>query len=266
MKSFYMGLLALLFAGTAVVSCSRSEEKMDLATMVMEESEPIEEPPATPTLQDRKMIREGEVSFQTESLLDSRQQILDALGKYGGYVASDQEWAGSGRVSQALVVRIPSDRFDDFFREATKGVGRFEEKNIRVRDVTEEFVDVESRIRNMKEMELRYVGLLEKAVSVKDVLEIEREVGELRSEIESLEGRLKLLQSQVSFSTLTMTYYEEVDSGVGFWKQVKEGLANGWEGFLTFLVVLVNLWPVFPLLLLVFGLLRWLSKAGKREK
>jgi hypothetical protein len=84
---------------------------------------------------------------------------------------------------------------------------------------------------------------LKKAKNVIEILEIEKQIGQLRSEIESIEGRLKYLQNQVSFSTLTMTFYEDLPNQTEFGQKFKNGFRNGWDNLILFFVVLTNIWP-----------------------
>jgi len=86
-------------------------------------------------------------------------------------------------------------------------------------------------------------------------LEIEKQIGQLRSHIESIEGRLKYLQDRVSFSTLTMTFYETIQNKTEFRQKFKNGFINGWDNLIWFFVVLINIWPFILIGLgLIFGI------------
>jgi hypothetical protein len=192
---------------------------------------------------ERKLIKEGRVEFETDNLNSTRKTIFEAINKYNGYVSSDQEFKSPGRKSNTLIIRVPADNFDNLLSDATQGVEKFESKEIDVKDVTEEFLDVQARLKTKKELELRYIDLLKQAKSVTEILEIEKQIGELRSDIESIEGRLKYLQDRVSFSTLTMTFYESIPNEIEFGQKFKNGFSNGWENLVWFFVVLTNIWP-----------------------
>ena len=114
-----------------------------------------------------------------------------------------------------------------------------------VKDVTEEYVDVEARLKANKELEQRYLEIMKKANTVSEMLEIEKEMGTLRADIESIEGRLNVLKSQVAFSTLTVTIYETVIAPNFFGTRVGIGFVNGWNNLLDFFVFIVNLWAFF---------------------
>lgn len=125
---------------------------------------------------------------------------------------------------------------------------------------------MESRIKTKKELETRYKELLKKASKVDEILIIEKEMGSLRTEIESMEGQLQYLQDRVSFSTLTVTFYEKTSGSFGFNSKMGSAVKNGWTNLLSFLIGLVNLWPFLILgALVVFLYKRFLRKKIKEK-
>ena len=97
---------------------------------------------------------------------------------------------------------------------------------------------------------------------VTEILDIEKQIGQLRSEIESIEGRLKYLQNRVSFSTLTMTFYESIPNETKFGQKFKNGFRNGWDNLIWFFVVLTNIWPF---ILIGLGLIVGIKIYRKRK-
>jgi len=209
----------------------------------------------TPETIERKLIKEGHIMFETDNLNATRKSIFEAVKKYKAYISSDQEYKSPGRKSNTIIIRVPADNFDNLLRDATKGVKKFERKDITVKDVTEEFLDVQARLKTKKELEQRYLELLKDAKNVTEVLEIEKQIGQLRSDIESIEGHLKLLQNSVSFSTLTINFYERIPNNVQFGQKFKTGFKNGWDNLIWFFVFLVNIWPfIFLIIGIFFGI------------
>ncbi|MCP2042140.1 DUF4349 domain-containing protein [Pontibacter sp. HSC-36F09] len=246
-----MVLLTLLFS---IAGCqSQNEEtEYDVAESVMMAPPPPEVPPME--LQ-RKLIKEGQVEYETDQIEQTRQQVFAVVEKHKGYIASDNEFKSPGRTSNTLVIRVPADNFDNLLREATAGVKKFDAREVNVKDVTEEFLDIQARLKTKKELEARFLELLKKANTVTEVLEIEKQIAALRSDIESIEGRLKYLENQVFLSTLTMTFYESAPVYTEFSKEFKAGFRNGWDHLIWFFVFLTNIWPFLLLgLLLLFGL------------
>lgn len=232
------------------------------AQEVMIANEPA---PAVPI--ERKLIKEGHISFETNDLTETAKRIQQAVKKYKAYISSETENNYAESLSRTVIIRMEAAQFDAFIRDATFGVNKFETKNIQVKDVTEEFVDVQARLKTKKELEQRYLLLLKKADKISEILEIEKQLGELRGEIESVEGRLRYLDNQSVYSTLSITYYKTTPKQVAFGPKFQQGFSNGWQNFTWFMVGLINIWP-FLLLLLVFVFLvrRWWHNRNVRKR
>ena len=210
---------------------------------------------------ERKLIKEGNVEFETEDVSSTRKIIIENVEKQKGYISSEQEYRSPGRITNTILIRVPAENFDQLLNDATKGVRKFDSKNIEVKDVTEEFLDVEARLKTKKELENRYLELLKKANSVSDIVEIEKQIGQLRSEIESIEGRLNYLNSEVSFSTLSISFYQTLSNETEFGNKFKNGFKNGWDNLFWFFVFLTNIWPFILLGIgLIFGIKMWRRK------
>lgn len=206
---------------------------------------------------ERKLIKNGRVGFQTEDLDKTHQRILSLTKKYNAYIADDETVKRYDQTEHNLTVRIPAEKFDNFLADVGEGVKEFDYKEINTQDVTAEYLDVQTRIKTKKELESRYLEILQKANTVTDMLEVERQLGEVRSEIESMEGRLKYLKNQVSFSTLNISFYKEVPyEGDSFVDRLGNGFGEGWQGLLMFIVGLVHVWPF----LIIFGIALWLIR------
>jgi hypothetical protein len=184
----------------------------------------------------------------------------------GGYISKESEYTYGERISQNLIIRVPAENFDNLVSEISKGIKRFDRKNIQAKDVTEEYLDIELRLKIKKETENRFRQLLTKANTVDEILSIEKQIGELRADIESIEGRLKYLQNQISFSSLSVTFYERVSTPVGFSSQLGVGFKNGWNNFIRFLIILINGWPFVLIGVLVIVYLIAFRKKRKAQK
>ena len=227
-----------------------------------EKTDIVTDKPMLPSL-DRKIIKEGEIHFETSDLDETRQRITASVTSLEGYISKENQYTYNDRISQTLEIRVPSGNFDKLIEDISKGVERFDTKRIQATDVTEEYLDIELRMRIKKETENRYRELLAKAQTVEEILSIEKQIGELRAEIESIEGRLKYLKDQISYSMLTVTFYEMVSTPVSFTSKLGVGLKNGWNNFIWFLIGLVNVWPF--ILLGSFGVLGIIAYRKRRK-
>lgn len=213
---------------------------------------------------ERKLIKNGNIAFETENLEETKANILGLVKKYDGYVASDSQNNYGNRKSININVRIPAQHFDSILSGISKNVSKFDTKNIRISDVTEEFLDIESRLKNKKELENKYLDILKKANTVQDILNVERELGKLREDIEATEGRLKYLQNQVAFSTLTINFYKVSEHSSTFGNRISDGFANGFENLKGFFIGLINVWPFILILSIIIFLIRKRFKKKKK--
>lgn len=157
---------------------------------------------------NRKLIREVWLTLQVRDVPKVVRQVRQVTGQLNGYIASiSQSRLPTGEWRAEITVRIPSDRYHDALSRL-QALGRTDELQEQVQDVTEEFVDLEARLRNLKRSEQQLLELLKRTGRVKDLLDVEREMSERRSEIERLEGRLRLLKHQTTFSIIHVTLRE----------------------------------------------------------
>ncbi len=215
-----------------------------------------------------KIIKTASIRFETNDLTTTHKRILKAIKEAQGYVQNDNAGTHSyGRTYQNLTVRIPTRNFDMALERISEGVAYFDERTISQEDVTAEFIDIDARLKAKRALEDRYLNLLSKAKNVKEMLEIERELAQIREEIEAKQGRLKYLQSQVSLSTLEIEFYkDEVTTQVtnSYGSKMVNALKSGWNGVSVFFLGLLHLWPFLILLGIgAFFMRRWIKKNKK---
>ena len=259
--------LILLIAILSITACSQQDrESAEVAFAVglppQKESKNSQLANVDKGTNLRKLIKEGFIEFETTDIKKTRSQITASVSTNGAYVSSDQERKSADRISHIIVVRVPSAKFDAFLSSATKDVRYFDNKEINVKDVTAEYFDTQTRLKTKKEIESRYLQLLNKAANVKDILAIEKELGNVRTEIESAEGQLKLLTDEVQYSTLRITFYKISSTPAVFSFQINSAFIKGWENLLAVFLVLIDVWPF---IILAVGL--WFGfKRMKRKK
>jgi hypothetical protein len=131
--------------------------------------------------------------FEVEKKMEAVQAVATELG---GYLAL--------RGDRELTVRVPRDHFDEALHRI-EGVGDVLHRSIAAEDVTDQFVDLELRLKNALAVRARLEKLVETA-TVKDAVEIQKELARVTEEIERFEGKLKLLRDRIAFSTITVTF------------------------------------------------------------
>ena len=211
---------------------------------------------------ERKLIKEGSMSFQCENVEETKVEVERICQQMGAYSSSEGQDSYGENLNYRHTIRVPAEKFDALVQELEKLAIKVESKDINTTDVTEEFIDVETRLKTKKELEARYLEILKQARSVEEVLSVEREIGNVRSEIESMEGRLNYLKNKVAFSTLNVNYYQKIVSDFGFGSKFIQSFSNGWRNLLSFLIGLMSLWPF----ILLIGVGAWLLIKRRNRK
>lgn len=153
---------------------------------------------------DRMVVKTAELGVRAEDVRGSAEEAREVSARYGGEVLSSRVYAGSGPVSADLVLSVPSGEFEVALDEL-RGLGtRIITDTVEGQDVTEEFVDLESRERNLLAAEESLLTLYERAESVDDTLTVERELTEIRGQIEEVQGRVQYLERRTASSEIIL--------------------------------------------------------------
>jgi len=229
----------------------------------------VEPEKVKPEVTSKKIIKDGRLGLQVDNLQIAKQKIDSLVKSAGGYYANENLKNSENQYGYELVIRIPVVNFERFVGSAEKGSSKILYKEIQARDVTEEFVDLESRLNSKRNSLARYNEIMKKANSVKDIIEIEESIRVLQEEIESTQGRLRYLSNCIDFSTLNMTISTQKDFTFkpvkrdSFWEKLKESIADGWYGLVDFILEFFGLWPYLILIIPIGFLIRRLRKKWK---
>ena len=195
-------------------------------------------------------------------------KLFNLLRQYKGLVQSDNSGKDYNRIYKNLIVRVPTENFQQFIEGISEGVDYFDHREISRQDVSEEFVDLEARLKAKRVLEERYLELLKKANKVEEMLQIERELSNIREEIEAKQGRLQFLQNQVSMSTVNIEFYKTTaETGItqSYGQKMKNAFQGGWNGISVFFLGILYLWPLFLIALIIVVVLRIFLKNRKKK-
>ena len=214
-----------------------------------------------------KIIRNADMRLEVEDYFLASQKVEAFAKKYNGYVSNSNARADyNNKHSGTVTIRIPDMHFDAVIAELSM-LGEIQSKNVNGQDVTEEYVDLQSRIKNDEAHEERLAEMFGNASNVREMMEVERELNRVREDIERNEGRLRYLENRVDFSTISVYMYEEqpVVKEWGVWTSFKNAL-NHSLSTLRWMIELIG-W-LLPLILVgaIVGLLIKLLRRGKRRK
>lgn len=209
---------------------------------------------------EQKIIKTGDIKFESNDLDATYKQITTAVKSHKAIVQNDTEGTEYGSVFRKLIVRVPSKSFDLFLNDISKGVSYFDSKEISSQDVTEEYIDIDARLKAKKVLEARYLELLKKANKVSEMLEIEAQLSAIREEIEAKEGQLRYMQSQISMSTITIEFYKKVavegGATISYASKIWNAITSGFNGFSSFFIGLLSIWPFLIILVVVIYYIR----------
>ncbi|NLT96445.1 MAG: DUF4349 domain-containing protein [Clostridia bacterium] len=159
---------------------------------------------------ERKIIKTAHLDLEVDSIKTTAEQIKNMVNEMQGYIVSentyvydDQRKLLAGNVS----LRVPQERFDEALNRI-ESMGVTQNRTIDAQDVTEEYVDVESRLKAMRLKEERLLAILNKSGSLGDVLAVENELARTRADLEALQGRLKYLDNRTELSTINVSVRE----------------------------------------------------------
>ena len=159
---------------------------------------------------NRKLIRNATAELEVASFDESIQKITAFASEEKGYVATtSSEKQANGKLRGEIVVKVLPDNLDRFLGKL-RGIGDLKNQALTTEDVTKAYFDTESRLKNARLMEQRLIEILKtKSKDVADLLEVEKELGRVREQIETMQGELKFMDSQVGFATVTITLAEK---------------------------------------------------------
>lgn len=183
---------------------------------------------------NRKIIRNANLEIETTKYDECMSKFNQEVDQCGGYLQSSSE--NGSRMedgnspsfrSSTFVVRIPKDNFDKFLNEAGS-VGNVVEKKISTEDVSAQYFDSEARIKALKVQEERLLELLKKSGDLKDVLAIEKELSDVRYQIENLTGTLNKIDKLVEYCTVTVSIRQVSEYMQPKPKTLGQKMQNAW--------------------------------------
>lgn len=157
---------------------------------------------------ERKIITTADISMEVKSIETAYQQLTAMATRSGGYVSDSSYSVGYDNAKSGnITLRVPQPGYEAII-SSLKTIGVVESENISGNDVTEEYVDLKARLENKKRVELRFTEILDSAKNITEILEVEKELAQVREEVERLTGRINYLANMTSLATITLTIHE----------------------------------------------------------
>ncbi len=221
--------------------------------------EQTEQTQNAPVVVERKIIRNADLTLEANSPEEAQQKIASIVNGKGGFVVestqSSSDAQATTRETVAMTIRVPAEKFDETLNEIRQNANRVIVETVKGEDVTEEYIDIEARLKAKKALEEQFLEIMKRSNSVEDALNVQRELAEVRGEIEQIEGRKRFLENQASLSTIKITLQSPTAfsaNSSGFFYQLKESIGSGYSAALNFILILITiLIALLPFLLLV---------------
>jgi hypothetical protein len=293
-RNIALGLLSLMVVGV-VAACggSGAKREMDKATMPPQAGSaasnlsgaPVagvasspQAPPASPSpggspsvpiTIDRKLVLNAQLDIKVKDIDAALGAISTAVRAAGGYIQDTRQQGTKpqGRTA-SLIARVPSGQYGSVM-DATKGLGEEINRREFTEDVTDQYVDVESRIKTLEGHVAQLQKLYANTGTIKEMIDLQQEITRATADLESLKGRFRVLSSQVQLSTITINLNEPnaptpVKLPRNTWERMRVGFQDSYNGVINFTsdvaIFLVTALPVLVYLAffgaIVFGVMR----------
>src|SRR3989338_1952432 len=158
----------------------------------------------------RKEIKIGSLSLVVEDVPLALEKITGFAKTQEGYVVYTYMSKERLFPTASITLRVQEEKFDESMTELKK-FGELKQAQIQGQDVTEEYVDLEARLKNLRVTESQFAEIMGKAQKIEDILAVQAELSEVRGGIESLEGRKKYLDQNVAYSVISLNLSTSAD-------------------------------------------------------
>lgn len=236
--------------------------------------------PALTAQEERKVIQTASLRItvkDTAQVLDSIQGLADQLG---GYIVSSTSWREDDQLRAEITLRIPAEQLHAALQQIKEQAIEVDNESISGQDVTEEYTDLEARLRNLEATEKELQELLttvrEKTGKAEDILAVYRELTQIREQIETLQGRIHYLDTMTAMATISVDIWPEplekpvVEPG---WKPLTT-LRDAFRTLVQTAQVIVDglIWiivyvvPALAVIAVPVILIWWLIRRARRKK
>ena len=261
--------------GEAARAPQASEGQAVVQNVSLQQADAAQNAPATI---ERKIIRNANVSLEVEEPKKAMQRVASVAESRGGFVVTSESrqeaGASGGKASEviSMEVRVPAAQFDAAMNDIRAAASRVASEKITGQDVTEEYIDLDARLRTQRALEDQLLDIMKSARGVPDAITVERELANVRTEIEKIEGRRRFLENQTSLSTISVTLQppSPLVSTTGFFRSVASAFGEGVDiaAAITLFLIRVVL-AMLPLAIFfgvpVYFLWRYVARRARRR-
>lgn len=227
---------------------------------------------------NRMIIHQAQLQIKVKNLEKARLKIENKVKEYGGYIVESNVYRESDEmVSGRMTVRVPEKDFQAFLNDTEADAADILQRNVTGQDVTEQYIDLESRIKSKRAVEKRLLEFMDGAEKTEDLLKISGDLAKVQEEIELIMGQMKYLENQTSYSTVEINMFEDRvivpelgKKDLDTWEKTKKQLATSTNFILAaisgLIVFFIGNLPVIIILLIIGAGIYLTVKRRKKEQ
>jgi hypothetical protein len=222
---------------------------------------------------DRKIVKNGNMTLEVNDITAAITGVTSIANDLNGYVVSSNKWGDQDTTYGQISIRVPSDRFDEAFDRLRKLAVNVPSESTNSQDVTEQYTDLQSQLRNLEATEAQYLELLKKAEKVEDILAIQRELSNVRGQIEQVKGRIQYIDRTSDMALIDVSLQKVKPIGGTAWnaletlKSAARGLVSFGKGLADVLIWLVIFSPIWVIILVVvLYFTRWRHRKARASR
>lgn len=229
---------------------------------------------------DRKIIKNAELTLQVQDTAAALDQVTAVATDHNGYIVNSRVWSEGTYRLASVTLGVPAEEFEQVLRRLRGLAIKVMNEQASGQDVTDQYVDLESRLRNLEATQTRVRAFLDQAVTVEEALEVNRQLSEIEGQIEEIKGKMNYLKERAAYSTITVYLEPErptptptPTATLPAWKPVEtfNEASNSLAIILRFLGDLV-IWLaviflpfLIPLVVIIWLIIRWSKRRPKRQ-
>lgn len=214
-----------------------------------------------------KVIKSANARYRVKDIRKASSKIKELAIGNNGYVSEMRFTNNTYKKENVFTIKVANYQFEELLQNLASIAEEVAYENITTQDVTEAYIDAESRLKVKQKVKARYEEILrKKAHKVEDLLEVEEKINDIQEEIEAVQGKLNYMKNKVTLSSIQVELYEELEEKLpveedSFGKELKEGMHYGINIIQSLLLALVYIWPIILVgIIVVF----WLKKRRKK--
>ncbi|ETT44322.1 MULTISPECIES: DUF4349 domain-containing protein [unclassified Paenibacillus] len=227
---------------------------------------------------NKKLIYKANLNMEVSDYGAAQTEVRNMVTLAGGYIIEFSENMSEYEQGGTFILKVPAAGFSPFLNNLEKIKHEKLQRSIQGQDVSEEYVDLESRLKAKQMMEAQYIDFMKKATKPADLVQFANQLGEIQEQIEQIKGRMRYIDQNVSFSTVELRLYQtekslaltQTNSEGPLGERASEALKSSMKAlsvmFQWLVVVLAAALPVLLVAGVVVALVLWLRKSFKRRQ